>query len=322
MEQKAAFPTQSRRARVARSLETLVHWLMFGVSGVFSVRLFLELASSTTDKYLYGLLAIGFEGTKIILWEIGRRGQRFIALCMVVMSLLASAGAALTVAERTQNAGADPQRLAAMEDRISGYESALAQCDSAIENLTTQIAGLPPTYVTAALRLQAQLESLYERQGALQADKLEAVDAIATYRGSTRDTSSMVMFELMAGALRMPQEKFVLVFMLAVAVLLELGALGTTERQENDPLAAYESLSKPLPRCTCGSARTSVERTADGESYTIVCKSCGARTHPQSSELAVREEWSQAHTTHDSNERSSLWKKLSSSSRRKAVARS
>ena len=283
---------RSLRDRVTSGLETIVHWLMFGVSGVFSVRLFMELSSTVADKVLYSLLAVGFEGTKIVLWEIGNRRQKLIALFMVAMSLLASTGAALAVAERTQNAGADESRLSAFDSRLSGIDTALDQCRGSIENLQAQVGRLPPTYVTSALRLQDQIERLYERQAGLEDERLAAVEEASRYRSEARDTSSMVMFKLMAEAVGTSQERFVLYFMLAVAILLEVGALGTTQRgdkvgssNQEPPETAFEPCSK------CGSKRTKVELTNDGRLVTIECVDCRRSTGARSSFRSALAVW-------------------------------
>lgn len=303
--------------RIARGLESVVHWLLFAVSAVLSVRLFVELASTAPDKLLYGAMACGFEGTKIILWEVGTRRQRLIALLMVGLSLVASAGAALAVSARAQEGGTSAVKLAYYDDRTTALQRSIEQTSESIEALTAQARGLPPDYITAATRLQAQITALYERSLQLDDQRRALTDEREAYVASTRSQAATTMFAMLADALHTTEERFVLYFMLCVAVLLEVGALGTTLR-EGKAGAGPSMPALNLAVCACGSKRTALERAADGQHYGVVCRACGRTSGLQLTELEAREEWALRNQT---KERSTIWQRLTAKlrlSRRKA----
>jgi len=270
------------------------------------VRLFTELASTPFDKWLYGAMAFGFEGTKIVLWEIGTKRQKLIALLMVAMSLVASTGAALSVAARSKEGGLDAGKMEGFSAQLDSLDQSIAQCDVNIAAFTTQEAGLPATYVTAAERLQRQIEALYERSSGLQEQRMGLINERMDYSASVNSSASTTMFRLMSGLVGTSEERFVLYFMLCVAVLLEVGALGTTEREGSGGGGATGSNSSVLP-CTCGSKRTVVERTADGSRWSVGCKSCNKSSGLALTEAEARDAWNDRAAP---KERKSLWKRL------------
>lgn len=293
------------RIKLTRQLEAIVHWGLFGVSGVFSVRLFLELASTSADKWLYGAMACFFEGTKIVLWEIGRGAQRIIAIAMVMMSLVASTGAALAVADRARSNGTDSRVIEASEARIKTLDSQITAIDESIAALTTQARGLPADYVTAASRLQTQIAALYDRQLALVVSRDVALAETLSYEASRESTAALSMFRLIAKAIDIDESEVVLVFMLAVALLLEIGALGTTEHGKQ-PVETGSTAGAILAICKCGSKRTAVERSADGHTYSIVCRSCGRTAGSHATEAEARGAWS----TEVQQRKESIWQRL------------
>jgi hypothetical protein len=294
------------KKQITRALEQLIHWLLFAVSAVFSIRLFFELASTPLDKLLYASLAVGFEGTKIVLWEVGSKRQRLIALAMVLMSLVASTGAALSVANRASQGGLDEGTVASFTAQISAIDTQATQLNSSIAALTTQASQLPPVYVSAAERLQKQISLLYDRSTELSLKRLELEKSYHDYKVSAQEaTSATTMFRLMSDALGIAETTFVLYFMLAVAVLLEVGALGTTERSG---VNASDSTMASLLPCSCRSKRTSIDRSADGVHWSVGCKSCGMVAGMHDSEQQAKEVWNSKQTV--KIERRSLWEKM------------
>jgi hypothetical protein len=277
--------------KIVGALVQVLHWIMFGVSAVFSVRLFTLLGSTAADSILYGTLAVAFEGAKITLWEVGNRVQKGVALAFVGISLLASTGVALAISEKTLNMGTDETRIAEFDARVSELTGTIDRLNDQNKTLNEQIAKLPPGYTTSAERLAKLQQANDVRRQEAEAARSAVIEERNQYRASTQQHTEATMFTLLARMLHVSESMFVFVFMFIVSILLEVGALTTTHREEAVPEEArpVPTLSD-LATCKCGSRQVSLDRLANGK-YVVRCRSCGSNTSITDSEERAREEW-------------------------------
>lgn len=287
--QQNGLPKKNRQKRFIEFLISVIHWVMFGVSAVFSIRLFSLLGSTPIDIVLYSTLAVAFEGAKITLWEVGNKIQRIIALAFVVVSLVASTAVAVAISEKTKNGGTDQEVLDNFKAEIAEYTDQIKEESENIQTLDGQIRACPPGYTTSIERLtKLKVESGIRRSDTVNL-RSELEDELRYYRESKLQHTERTMFTMLADIFRISESMFTLVFMLVVSVLLEVGALTTTHR-ESVPEVPKEIRKGDIENCKCGSKQTSLERMTNG-SYIVRCRTCQKNTSMFPSETQAREAW-------------------------------
>ncbi len=259
---------------VAHVLMLFLHLALFGISGVMSVALLVGLAGTSTFwAFVWGSMGVAFEGTKIVLWEIGRGLQRAIALLFVVISLTFSGGAALLMVRQAEGASAISNVT------TDNLQKDLAALDRMIEVQQNIIITYDQSYKDYAKVVEAAqvelLRALEDRKVIV--GRIASVPTASAAASSTSD--SLVMFDLMADKLNLPHEEFLLLYQFVIAGLLEVGALATTYRRKAGLFQRLGALfhrpqrSLDLPPCECGSKALSLTRNAKGQ-WATYCFSC------------------------------------------------
>jgi len=275
--------------RINAALLEVIHWIMFGVSAVFSIRLFSLLGSTPLDTGLYSVLAVAFEGAKIMLWEIGTKVQKGVAIAFVGVSLIASTAVAVAISERTRSDGVQVSVTDSFESRLSEYTNQIGESTLNIANIENQIKALPPAYTTSVERLTKLRVDESNRRIELQTKRNILEDEYWKYKESKATHTERTMFTMLADILKMTESMFTLLFMLIVSVLLEIGALITTKRSHIAP-RGQKVTKEEIAKCICGSNQVSLDRLPNGK-YIVRCRSCSRNTMIHATEQEARFAW-------------------------------
>lgn len=202
--------------------ETGFRWavggLLWGLSAALSVVLFLSFSAGEVSRMiLLGLLALGFEGAKILTWRQGG-SARLLAWLLVGLSVLASFGSALQTVrllDRVQAPG-QLQEAQQAEDR--------ALLDRRIADLENRLQALPEDYLTWYRNLGQDLDRLRQERRSL------------TLEAETPDLAfSPTLFEELAWFSGWPRQVLELTLLMVLAVALEWGALLLTSSVREAP---------------------------------------------------------------------------------------
>lgn len=144
-----------------RALETIQTIMLFTVSAYFTCSRFAEL-SIGSEAIAFIALGAGFELVRVTLWirghlEHNKNFKRF-AIFLTALSLTASVSkitAGLEVIE--EHAGSADSRLTMLEERVRLYKE-----NEAV--LQKRLAEVPANYVTASMKVQAELEKAMEKR--------------------------------------------------------------------------------------------------------------------------------------------------------------
>lgn len=118
-----------KKLKVWAALEGVTAFVLLAVSAAFSFVLFVGFARVPWQVPLYGVLAVGFESTKCLLWIAGivkdKRYFQVLAICFAVLSLGASATTLLGEAKATVAvAEASTSELASIDADIASTQAA------------------------------------------------------------------------------------------------------------------------------------------------------------------------------------------------------
>lgn len=200
----------------------LISGVLFSVSAILTLLLFYENAGKgVVYKVIFSTLAIAFDATKVVLWIRGTRERNamftFIALCLVMVSLLASSGSALMIVSQ------DDVRVASREGRLEDARASLEDAQKEVKAWQDRLAVVPADFTrqleVVARQLKDSRQVLDQRQA--EYDRLAGVEVIEA-------DASATMFSLMGEATGVDQARLKLGFLLAVALLLEASALATS----------------------------------------------------------------------------------------------
>lgn len=200
--------------------------LLWALSTVLSVVLFLSFSAGEVPRMvILGLLALGFEGAKILTWRQGG-SARLLAWVLIGLSVLASFGSALQTV-RLMDRLQSPIRL---QDTAQAENQALL--DRQITDLETRIQALPPDYLTWHRTMTADLNRLRH-------ERLSLAETAPIQETATTPT----IFEELAWFTTWPRQTLELVLLLILALALEWGALLLTSpvpEKDASPKQAFD----------------------------------------------------------------------------------
>lgn len=200
-----------------RSLYGYLAWL---VSAALSVRLFVSLSTDLISTILLASLAVCLEAGKLQAVRSTRRSRSFfpalLAGILVIVSLTASAGSALVLIEERREAGrADVHHS---EQQGTAYELALAEVrdlDAQINATTRKLDETPAEWVGTNKALRSELTGL-------RLARAQAANSLNNLSGGNPVGAAQAdLFTLVAKALGVREEGFLLVFLLVVSAALE-----------------------------------------------------------------------------------------------------
>lgn len=158
--------------------ETVQALLLFGVSTWFTCERFAELAGSGLKVVLpFILLGVGFELTRVSLWVRYCLEKvvmyKWVALFLTILSIVASLSKITANLEAVSTAGESQKRAAQVQETIvQGY-------DEQIKILLERLRETPKDFVTAARKLQEQIDVLMVKRNEALIKGSEAVEVAA-----------------------------------------------------------------------------------------------------------------------------------------------
>jgi hypothetical protein len=197
--------------------------MLWAISTMLTIQLFMSLAGDDgTSKVIMIALAVGLEGAKILTWRMGS-GYRTIAISLIILSILASFGAALNVVEKHDASYAVISLTEAAEkDNAQAISRNIASIDNQINVLTQRLNNLPSNFVTAAGNINSEIDSLRTQRA--EAIKQSQALVIKTPIPDTQDS----MFSLFYKLSRIPESWIKLVLLMFLAVILEISIIVLT----------------------------------------------------------------------------------------------
>lgn len=186
------------------------------LSAIFTAVLLFSIAPATLPgRALAASIALVLEGGKIVAWRSGS-GRRLIALGLVGVSLCGSVASVILLGGEYRDAQAQAADIKTREGvTYRAQSAALASLDAEIAALGDKIARLPPDYVTASLKLSAQL-------GALRQERARLVAELVSPSEKTKRLGDI--FSILGDVFGLPPETILVSIGIAIAILIE--ALG------------------------------------------------------------------------------------------------
>lgn len=194
-----------------RAVFSIVLWLL---SSALTAHLFLVIAGDDLGKRIVLLaLAFSLDGTKILTWRMGGKAK-VLSVALIVLSVIASLGAALETVEAYRLRGNPSEQVITRELELAkDLESIQAQIDV----MVIRLEALPLDYVSAAKQSSHDIAALRVQKEALQLKSVEMQEAELR--------KSRTMFDLLADSLGIKVEKLLLFLLLFMALCLEISAL-------------------------------------------------------------------------------------------------
>jgi hypothetical protein len=211
--------------------------ILWTVSALLTASLFITIAGSDIFKRIIMLfLAIGLEGAKIISWRMGGK-VRIFSICLIVLSLFASFGAALQTVEGSRIAESHVSFTKQKSDpSYIAFQDELKSIDTEIAILNERLQATPIEYVNTAKGLLASISDLRDRRNGI----IEGMTGIVSNETEISNNSSM--FYLISKTLGQPKDRVLLVLLLFLACCIEVGALVLTTAPRN----VYKGDIKPF----------------------------------------------------------------------------
>lgn len=216
---------------IRKNLDLVQAAVLFSVSAALTFLLFFELAgTSVIYKVIFSVLALSFDGTKIVLWIRGTRERNpifvTIAIALVGVSLICSSGSALMIVSK------DDTKIEAQASTRDDLKESLASARDDVEAWKRRLGQVPPEYTSQVKVVAEELRKANERVASLESE-IKAAN-IETVQLSA---SASTMFRLLSDRLGIKESSFKLLFLLAMSVLLESGALATSYRRQPKTVA-------------------------------------------------------------------------------------
>jgi hypothetical protein len=229
-------------AEITMKIECVLRYItgiiLWSVSALLTASLFFTIAGTDLIKRITMLvLAIGLEGAKIISWRMGGKVRLF-SICLIILSLFASFGAALQTVEGAK-IKENHFTSTTQEDDPTYYvfQDELKSIDTEIDILSERLHETPIEYVNTARGLSESISDLRDLRNGI----IEGLQGIANSKMEISNNSSM--FYLIAKTIGQPKERVLLVLLLFLAVCIEVGALVLTTHSKN----AYNGAIKAIP---------------------------------------------------------------------------
>ncbi len=197
-----------------RLVPTGIGFLLWTISGVLTVSLFLDLAGANLFKIILAILwAGGLEASKVIIWRWGGR-FRILSLALMGVTLFSALGIALTTVETTQ---AD-RRTDATQSSVYYIEETrtIAGLQSQIADDLHRLKALPPDWVTVARSIRSDLAKLRSQlvQSQAQLDSFTSAPVI----------EAQTPFSLLASSLHLSRKLLEILVILILVILTEASA--------------------------------------------------------------------------------------------------
>ena len=214
--------------KIEPHLRLSIGLLLWSISTVLTIRLFLSLAGDDgTSKIIMIALAVGLEGAKILTWRMGT-GYRIVAISLIILSILASFGAALNVAEKNDAAyTAISDAEAIQKSKAETANRYIASIDSQIDVLTKRLNDLPSNFITAANNINSEIDSLRVKRS----EAIKLSQAVRNETLSKDDQESI--FSLISKISKIPGSWIKLVLLMFLAVILEISIIVLTNDYSN-----------------------------------------------------------------------------------------
>ena len=202
------------KSQFNRLVPTGISFLLWTISGVLTVSLFLDLAGTNLFKIILAILwAGGLEASKVITWRWGGR-FRILSLALMGVTLFSALGIALTTVETTK---AD-KRTTAIQSSVYYVEESqtIAGLQSQIADDLHRLKALPPDWVTVASSIRADLAKLRSQLVHSQAQ-------LASFT-SAPVIEAQTPFSLLASSLHLDRKLLEILVIFILAILTEASA--------------------------------------------------------------------------------------------------
>lgn len=224
-------------------VKKVAHWLLFCISVVLSVLLFIQMGTNLSSSLIYAITGAGLELVKIVLlldskrhWVVKKK--YFTAVMMFILyTVIALFSAAATLGyNQNQIKRQSFSATLANVEQDSLYierESILTQ----IRTKTKQQEGLPPDYITASDRLTEQINELREDLSLVN----EQIQALPEIKVDSSDTFTGI------GELPWIQRsgnEILSVLLMVLVVLIELSLMVTAGQIEEEDVPGFLEIKK------------------------------------------------------------------------------
>lgn len=221
--------------------------ILWIVSASLTTSLFISLSNKSLLQIgVMFLFSTGLEGSKILLWRMNGF-YRAVAIGLVLLSLVASFGAALTTVKERQNVDVSEQNQSLHQS--SQFQLTVKEIDSLDQQIAINIqrlSKLPDNYVSAGNQLNLDIKSLRNQRQQL-------IDNQDKAPGTQVRNESTLMFQIIAAPLGISEDMIILILLMALSVLLEISILALFK-----PETVIGSGSQKLLNPECTSTSTSV----------------------------------------------------------------
>lgn len=239
-------------SHVELKLRTCVGFLLWGISGILSVHLFLSFSDrSLAMNLILGATAIAMEASKILTWRAGK-WYRIFSVALICLSGIASFGASLEVVESAKGSALFIQKSLATNPEYIAQQSELISLDTEINSLISRMTALPPDYTTAAKNLSETIQNRRE-------SKRQVVQNISVLEKQDVPAGPANMFVLIGRTIHSPTERVMLFLLLMIAAVLEVGGIILTS-------LPFENEKKAIDATTGTESRVSTRMATVAES--------------------------------------------------------
>ena len=191
-----------------------IGFLLWSISGILTVTLFLDLVGSNLFKVILAILwAGGLEASKILSWRWGGR-YRILSLALMAVTLFSALGMALSTVETTQAVRVSKSLKSSpyyIEESAS-IRSLQAQITDDVHRLQS----LPPDWITVAAGIRTDLASLR--------NELSRAQAKLTALFSSPSPDAQTPMALLARSLGLNRKALEVTVILILAILTEASA--------------------------------------------------------------------------------------------------
>jgi len=228
--------------------------LLWGISAALTFSLYLSMGDgSATNTAVLLLTAVALEAAKLLLWRMAG-GARVLAIVLIVLSGVASLGAALKTVEGAKGRFFSTTVAEVKSSaKYKALEADVLSVDGEIKVQVARLAALPPDYVSAGLKLSASVADLRtKKQGLL--NQLSAMEATAETTVSAADSIA-----LLARTVHLPPESVLLFLLLLVSGCIEAAALVLSKPVATKPEITRAEAVESVP------SQSSSASTIEGE---------------------------------------------------------
>lgn len=191
------------------------------ISGIFTIGLLLSLGNKA-DPVQQGILiltGILLEGAKVLLYRM-RRHHKVLAVSLMMISIIASFGAALGAIEaKKAQATAIEQSSLRESYQYQQAQRSIASLDAQIDGLVHRLQAMPTDFISASKALNEQIKALRAERSSI------ILDLKAQEKDSLGSNPPAILFTSIGSLTGLPTDLLALVLSLVVAVIIEMSII-------------------------------------------------------------------------------------------------